>query len=282
MLGRPPGIPYDLLFEGIPGTRDAYPVRQIIFDDPEGGPQPVAIPDDMRDEPELLLLHLRERGLGRAKPVYAVAGENDIPRVTSLIEAAGGRLSEKWECPAAPSYPVRFTAHATVTSAYFRAAAKIAFHFTLKMFPDLTGLEPQFADIKDFIWSGGDIDRFVRQHLEPFVESFRRGYRPAQWMHILAVRRTPSRTVAYAQFFAGPSILPPCYEVLISKSGSRILTRPELRGHMFVIDDPGGSPGLVGQMVDGMPLNYILAPPPVTSIRGMGRSQARHRGRRGN
>lgn len=144
-----------------------------------------------------------------------------------------------------------------MTQAYFRAVAKIAFHYALKIFPDLTGLEPEFSPIKKFIWEGGEIEQFVRQTKGQFVENFQHGYRPTQWMHILAVERTYQRIFAHAQFFAGPQSLPPPYKISIGRNPSRIVSRPEQRAHQFVILDPTTNSGIVGVMEDAQPAQYI-------------------------
>ena len=256
-LARLPDAPYDLLCELEPGTGDASPLRQIVFEDPVGGPHQVPIWSWMRDHPELLLEHLRERGLEAAKPRYIVAGEDEIPWMEELLRAVGAEGPKNWKYPDAQSQRLPLTATVRVTSAYFRAVAKVTFHYTLAMFPDLTGMEPHFAAIKEFIWAGGDVERFVRQRSQGFVENFRRGYRPTHWMHMLAVNRTPNEIVAHAQFFAGPFLLPPSYEVSIGRNPSRIISRAEWRAHQFVILDPGASPGPIGKMVDAQPAGQI-------------------------
>jgi hypothetical protein len=72
---------------------------------------------------------------------------------------------------------------------YLRAVAKIAFHYTLKMFPALSGREREFDRIRRYIWSGegGGRNRPVRQLPRQFWENFRHGERPRCWMHILTV-----------------------------------------------------------------------------------------------
>jgi hypothetical protein len=145
----------------------------------------------------------------------------------------------------------------SVTEAYFRAVAKIAFHYTLKVFPDLTGLENEFSQMKEFIWSGGNADRFVRQDHGQFVENFRRKHRPTHWMHILSIERTYQSLVAHAQFFVGPQSLPLPHTVSIGQNPSRIDSRPEQGAHQFVILDPTASSGFVGMMEDAQPAQYL-------------------------
>lgn len=128
------------------------------------------------------------------------------------------------------------------------------------MFADLTGMESEFASIKEFIWTGGDINRFVRQRRDQFLVNFRRGMRPTRWMHILAVERAYDAMVGYAQFFAGPQFLPPPYEIRIARDPARIMRRVERRAHEFVILDPAPASGPVGVMEDAQPAQFIWTP----------------------
>jgi hypothetical protein len=76
-------------------------------------------------------------------------------------------------------------------------------------------------------------------------------------MHILAVKREPARFTGYAQFFAGPAILPPGYEVRLGGNPARIISRPQRRAHQFVILNPTTSSGPLGKMEDFEPVEHI-------------------------
>lgn len=260
MIGRVPDFPNDLLLEVEPGTENVYPLRQMIFDGGLAGIHPIPILDRMRGRPEVLRNLLDERGLQNARPIHVFAAADEIPWVTDLVRAVGGQPPGAWTTTNIAPQRIPLVVEMRVTEAHFRAVAKIAFHYTLKMFPDLNGLESEFTPVKDFIWNGGDADRFVRQRPDQFVENFRRGQRPTHWMHILAVVRTYERITAYAQFFAGSRSLPPPYEVLIGRDPSRILRPTERRAHQFVILDPVAPAGVVGRMVDANPAHLIWLP----------------------
>jgi hypothetical protein len=155
------------------------------------------------------------------------------------------------------SSATKLIAEVTVSPAHFRAVAKIGFHYVLKMFPDLTATETEFAPIQDFIWAGrGDVAQFVRQRSDQFVRNFERA-RPTQWMHILAVERTYSVILAHVKFFAGPGIVPPPYVIRIVLNPARIDSRREVRGHQFVVLDPAAG---TGEMVDAEPAQFIWVP----------------------
>jgi hypothetical protein len=257
MTGRAPGLDYDLLFEVDPGTEDVYPLRQVVFEHRLlAQPRAVPIHDRMRDNPQLLMELLQEWGLDSGQPIRAFATNEEIVWVGDLLQKLGYALPTDCAITTFPAQKIALVAEVTVSPAHFRAVAKIGFHYVLKMFPDLTGMEAEFAAIKDFIWGGGDAVKFVRQRSDQFVKNFR-GRRPTKWMHILAVERTYDVILAYAQFFAGPNILPPPYVIRIGRDPTRIMYRKESRAHQFVILDPAAK---TGEMVDAEPVQYVWVP----------------------
>ncbi len=258
MTGHAPDAGYDLLFEVDPGTENVYPLRQVVFaHELLAQPRAVPIHDRMLENPERLVELLREWGLDRARPIRAFATAEEMPRIGELVRNLGYPPSEDWAVTEFPAQKIELVAQVTVSPAHFRAVAKIGFHYALKMFPDLTGLEPEFGPVKDFIWAGtGQVDDFVRQRPDQFVRNFRT-HRPTKWMHILAVERTYDVILAHAQFFAGPGIVPPPYAIRIGRSPSRIVSRREARAHYFVILDPAAA---TGEMEDAEPLQLIRPP----------------------
>jgi hypothetical protein len=257
MTGRAPGFDYDLLFEVDPGTQDAYPLRQVVFEHQLlAQPRAVPIHDRMRDNPEFLMEVLREWGLDRGQPIRAFATPEEIPWLSDLLRALGYSIPANWAVTEFPAQKIALIAEVTVSPAHFRAVAKIGFHYALKMFPDLTGMESELAPIKEFIWAGGDVAQFVQQRSDQFVKNFERE-RPTKWMHILAVERTYDLILAHAQFFAGPGIVPPPYVIRIGRDPARIIRRRESRAHQFVILDPAAR---TGDMVDAAPVQLIWTP----------------------
>jgi hypothetical protein len=257
MVGRPQGVKYDLLLEVEPGTETVSPLRQIIFDHPIAGLHPIAILESMKGHPEVLVNQVKQLGLENAKPAHVFAAPDEISWVAELIKSVGGVPSGEWKTTTFNPQKIQLVTDINVTEEYFRAVAKIAFHYTLKFFPDLMGTEPDFEPIKDYIWTGSNADRFVTQESAQFVHHFRHGYRPTKWMHILAVERTYNSIVAHAQFFAGPRSLPLPYRIWIGRNPSRIDRHPELRAHNYVILDPTANSGAVGIMEDAQPLQYV-------------------------
>jgi len=260
MHGRAPGFAYDLLWEVEPGTRDVFPLRQVLFEHPLVGIHSIPIFDRMRDHPELLSACLRERGLQSAKPVLVYATPEEVPWVESLLRALNVEPPREWVTTGFPSGQITLKVDVGVTEAHFRAVAKIVFHYALKMFPDLSGLEREFEPVRRYIWAGDGNHKFVRQRPDQFVAQFNRGQRPTHWMHILDVARSRSGVVGHAQFFVGPRHMPLPYQVWIGPDPSMLIRPLERFAHQFVILSVAPEGGIVGKMEDFMPARYIIPP----------------------
>ena len=258
MTGRLPDFDYDLLFEVNPGTeQQVFPLRQVVFAHPLlERPRAVPLHDRMLDNPEFLMEQLREWGLERGQPIRAFAMDEEIPRLTAVLQQLGYTAPNDWAVTTYAAQKISLVAEVRVSPKHFRAVAKIAFHYTLKMCPELTGMEREFDGIKEFIWASADESKFVLQRGDQFVKNFARG-RPTKWMHTLAVEKTYGRIIAHAQFFAGPGILPPPYLIWIGRNPARIDRRREVRAHMFVILDPETSSG---RMENADPAELIWTP----------------------
>ena len=260
IIGKVPDWPFELLLELEPGTENVCPLRQIIFHHQLLGYRAVPILERFREQPGKLKDHLREQGLQNAKAVHVFGTEEEIPWLQALIESLGQQPPKEWTSIVVKQQRIELIATVTVTESYFRAVAKIAFHYLLKIFPELTGLEREFDGIREFIWNGGQISRYVKQRKDQFIANFKLGYRPINWMHILAAERSGGCIKAYAQFFAGPHSLPLPYEVKIGRDPSRIHTPPRRSAHEYVVLEAGVTTSPRGVMQDAQPATRILIP----------------------
>jgi hypothetical protein len=260
MTGRCASFDYDLLFEVVQGSEDVFPLRQVIFDHKITGHTPVPILDRMKGNPDALIDYLKHYGIEGAKPIHAFAAPDEIQWLTDLlVKAVGTTPGGEWATTDFQPQRIELVVNVGVTEAHFRAVAKIVFHYALKVFPDLSGLERQFDPIKQFIWEGGQTGHFVSQENNQYVANFRRGYRPSHWSHILSVTRDYNEIVGRAQFFAGPKSLPPPYRVRVGPNPSKIASRTVQQAHQFVILPSSLRPsGYDGVMENLQPANYVL------------------------
>ncbi len=140
----------------------------------------------------------------------------------------------------------------TVNDHYFRALAKIAFHYYLSHNKrGLRGDEDDFSPIRQFIIDGGDIDSFFRQSAGTFALPF--GRLPSgdvmtsrDWCHVIAAHETAVEIVVYIQMFIGPGVLPrPEYIVLAHHNSD---SSSSAWGHVFLYDRIQPAVGKAGRV----------------------------------
>jgi hypothetical protein len=112
---------------------------------------------------------------------------------------------------------------AAISIPYLQAIAKIAFHYVLAHFP-FTGLEPQFDDIKRFIYTGGEYERFVQRGYEPFIEQLKDPRTvSSHWCHLLSAQYDANTVESRMQFFSGPQVRPLVWRVMIGASPKQVI-----------------------------------------------------------
>jgi len=138
--------------------------------------------------------------------------------------------------------PVLATGTLICDKRYFQAIAKIAFHYYLGMELSncyLNGSEDVFNPVRQFIRYGeGNPESFVKQREGYFIDDFRIGWRPPFYGHIFLAEVSNKCIKVKAQFFVGPDIDPPYYEVLLCQKPFIISIQPTIFGHNYVYIEP--------------------------------------------
>lgn len=153
------------------------------------------------------------------------AGAEEIPWIESLFEGFKIEGKTEWVQPSGPIMYGPFSIKFTVNDRYFRAIAKIGFHYFLTKFPRFRGDEPCFSEMRNFIMNGCPIDeigRFVTQSREQFAYQLRAGDRLRVWGHLIAVDANYMGFRAKVQLFAGPENRSTVFTVHIGKNPSSI------------------------------------------------------------
>jgi hypothetical protein len=114
-----------------------------------------------------------------------------------------------------------------LTDRYFRAMAKIGFHYFLTQFPRYSGHEAMFSDIRTFILEeGGSVGRaneFIGRRQHPLLGEMLTGARPAGWRgHVLCAEIKPGECLAHLQLFISEDWPAPAYTVRLARESALI------------------------------------------------------------
>jgi hypothetical protein len=177
--------------------------------------------------------------------VFGVTNE-EYEHICDAFCQAGRTLSGKQEIRPPtdkPVVPVLTRGTLTCDKRYFQAIAKIAFHYYLGMNLDncyLNGSEDVFDPVRRFIRYGeGNPESFVNQKKGYFTNDLHIGWRPPFYGHIFLAEVSNKYIKVKAQFFIGPYIDPPYYEVLLCQKPFIISIQPTIFGHNYVYIELG-------------------------------------------
>jgi hypothetical protein len=137
---------------------------------------------------------------------------------------------------------VKGTTKFTFHSDYWRAIAKIAFHYyLLNSKRGLHGDEPDFADLRQFILCGGDHGKFFANPSTRFVTPFGvlpdgRARLPSRWAHFLAADESQNEAVGVVNLFVGPERLPHTHHVNLGRFRSPLIVPNAQFTHAYIYD----------------------------------------------
>jgi hypothetical protein len=242
ILPEAPEDDYEILWEFVPDSGSPPQIRelrQVIVRDADGKIYPIAV-DDWLTTPDQLTGILRELGLSDAKLDRLIATPEEQPRLEGLTAAlprpAGTQIS--WSAPEPTPRSIATTTEVIYDELYWRGITKIAFHYALKAFPMLSGMEAGFAPVKTYISEGGDSRRFVIPRFDdPRTRAgiFRRS--PRRFMHVIYADKRTRRLKVEMRLFWGPEYDPPTYQVDLGEHGLTIAHQDRVGDH-FVFYHP--------------------------------------------
>lgn len=245
VIAQQPGQDYTVLWQ-MDGISEGRQMKQLVFRDEENTDihlpfipgQLAADFQRFRSEHKGKLLRLITYVYDTANP----AEEQEIEQMCA--DFLKGTRSE-------PTIPeggeIEAEMRAALSLPYLRAIAKIGFHFLLAHFP-FTGLEPQFDDIKRFIFTGKDHARFIQPLQEPFVEQLKNlNVLAKQWCHLLSAQYDYNTVEARMQFFSGPKLRPIVWRVMLGPSPSRVVGTFN-KGFLYRYFEAPDKEGYAGEM----------------------------------
>lgn len=261
-----PSLGIEVLIER---TNGAYrQMRQIIVTETATGTsRHIPIPDDMTAEQ----LRAAVDSLSLTPPVdiILISSPEEEPWVHELLRMVSPATTFGDSIPGTISYGPGAVVSFGLTQRYFRAVAKIGFHYFLSQFQEYTGHEPEFSGIRRYI-SVGDCDvtranEFVGERQVPLLAQALGGARPDGWVgHILCADINNGEYRAHVQTFICDEFKPRIYTVRL---GRRIDTHKDgAAGHRFVYFTDGHHGGFAGVTNELTSMRMSVPSPPLEPV----------------
>jgi hypothetical protein len=130
---------------------------------------------------------------------------------------------------------------------YWRALAKIAFHYYLCQTSRVRGSEEGFAALREFIINGGDPGGLFRPGVGFLHDGLPRVAVPTQWVHVLAALEANGVVRAYVCLFWGPKRRKRGHYLVLGRLDSPLVTPPAIWTHVYRYDDQPRRRGKVGE-----------------------------------
>jgi hypothetical protein len=213
IYGKHPGHDFELLWEW--KSKDGCaPMSQMVFLARDGNTLHLPFRAG-RWTVERIKELLKDRGVSPDQIVAFANSEDENAEMKALTDELVPNGKELEVSPLADGTEIEGEMKAQMTERYVRAIAKIGFHSFLKFFPQFSGLEAEFDEIKRFIYKGEAKRQMVERTDEPFLRDLQQGARILNWCHLVTAEYGQMGIVARIQFFVGPKVRPFVWTVLI-------------------------------------------------------------------
>lgn len=244
-----PGTNYDILVELIPGSHNFQALPQIVVIGQDGKCEHVLVNDKTLTS-ERLHDEIRATGLKGHVMLWPLGFEGEeekwIDRITEGLKIIEGSIDLNFK-----PYNGKASGNCElqVDARYFRAIAKIGFHYFLAYTERFTGEEDAFLPLKNFIRYGkGRLEEFVRTSRKTKIREIEKGYVPKYYGHFVIGEAEPNKICAHLQLFFGHDVNPLWYEVHLGENPMTILLTPETFGHFYNYFKPDDRQGFDGEI----------------------------------
>ena len=182
---------------------DGVPLRQIVFKNPTGELRVVPLRRGVTSISNLRAF-LIASDLGDFQPVEIYPDPQDTDDFERLAQVCEGLYRRRFsKVRVEAGGVVNATTQFAPPPEYRRAIAKIGFHFFLKVFPEVTGFESEFNEIKKLIMRGGDPVQFVHEQAGKIPRGV---VDQGSWAHLLYADWGLDFLKTRVQLFAGLTI----------------------------------------------------------------------------
>lgn len=235
------------------GPRDVKPIDQLVIPTKDGDDHYVPLYHGMR--PEQLRERVSRAGITTFEMASFQCDDALYDEYATLVKATWPHMQlTPQPSMAAGVHTVKGRITFTFTDHYFRAIAKVAFHYYLVHSRRGTrGDEPEFDPIRRFILEGGNVDSFFPDDLTRFVVPFgelRAGCAllPSTWCHTLAADESSEDVVAYVHLFAGPEAVRKGRHIRLGRVPGSIVVPGSVWGHVYQYDNDESGGRYAGQV----------------------------------
>jgi len=243
----------EMLWEIDQETGKLQEMNQIVFKFSSGEIFPIPVSEEIKSQEEFQK-HIERAfefagfSLKEAEPIHITFD----PEKNSSVEDWMRNLYKKKitfveRDPQKRKAKVKAAIKVQVTHLYFRAIAKIGFHYFLALHPELKGSEVCFTEIRNFILEGeSDPDLFVKQVKGQIIHQLKDNVVPSVWGHVVTAEREENSMRSKLQFFVGPESTSPIYFLVeLGKTPGRIIYTSH-EGHFYRYYENGPKDGKVG------------------------------------
>jgi len=254
-----PGTNYEVLVEPIAGTKNIQILPQIVIVFPDGKCSQILMTDPNMTVAELET-SIRATGIKGKTNIWPIAStEEEEKRIFNLLHQSKFFMDEIADENIKPCLVnVEAAGDIFVDAGYFRAIAKIAFHYFLIHNSSYDGSESAFEPIRRFIRYGeGTIESFVKQKRRNLIAELDQGYRPKYYGHILMGIVNRQDIKGMIQLFIGHDIDPQYYEVYLGENPRQIFVPDERFGNFYCYFEPEKQGQYSGEIQRLFASNYI-------------------------
>jgi len=233
--------------------KNLFPVDQIVIHDCQGKEYFIKLFTGM--SPEQLKDRIEKLGIGKIDKLWCHSDSERFSEFKHLLKKVFPK-SEMGSLPEREAGVTQAVGCVTfkVTDHYFRALAKIAFHYYLiHSRRGFRGDEQCFGPIRDFITNGGNDKAFFKQSDPTFIVPFGEipsGHviTPKQWCHVIAADETDRVAVVYLQLFVGPGCVPHSHYIELAEIKSNIVVSNPTWGHVYLYNESPRSGRYAGRV----------------------------------
>lgn len=226
----------------------AKALDQLVLYDKDGEAHPIRL--DPKMQPDTLRRTVMARGIGEHTRMEVEVDENNVAIYDVLLRKAFPGIRLDWgSTTPAGEHTVQARITCRYDQRYFRAIAKMAFHYYLVFSRRSKGDEPAFRAIRNFIIDGGDQSLFFVSHGRFGLPPCPPGYAPANWRHFLAAGESEKVVMAYVNLFSGPRRPRGSeHHILLGRLATPLIVPRASWAHEYVYDSVPAHNGTVGEV----------------------------------